>query len=379
VHRYGRAANPQHQMITEESWIDFGRSRSYQRAVSTLAEGQTVATETVLRDDYATIYQDGEVIGAHPVHPLQARLQLENHAVEMLRKRLVGDPQHLSFYRHEGVEVLEGEPHDVWVGKVPVLVGDETQDVRVWLRAGSGELKKLEISNDDESIRESFEVLARDAEIPAELFESKPPGDEKELANPQPNGAGPARPLVSFGLGDGVFQVNFVFRLSDGSVLMAWRDGANLAGELQRIFDGLESGDPLPDEFPISAGPLRTVGLPVEVEFAPHFLTHTLDEAGLCAWSLYIPKQPIAGRERFLGYVLEKANAWIKPAGRPAEKDFEELPIACDISIDGGDQFQSVVVEVMRIYATRQPDRSFPQYESVLDLARQLRESYTAQ
>jgi hypothetical protein len=321
-------------------------------------------------DRVVLVYHDEKLVMASPLHTLQARLQRDYYTGEMVRRRLVGDPRHLSFYRHIGVETFGGKPHDVWQGDVPMLDGGGTQSVRARLRAGTNEFNKLESYNDDGSIRETYEVLARDAEIPEERFELDPPQEYKPLADRDLNAA---KQQLLFGMADGGFQVNFAFRLPDGSVLLAWRDGAN-GDELQRVLDGLASGDPFVDQYPIPVGPLSTVGLPTEVEFAAHHLTYTRDELGICAWSLYVPNRPIAARDQFLGYALTKTNAWEWRAGEVVHHS-AEVPIAFDISVDDREEYETVVLTVMRHYATRQPDRSFPEYEAVTELTERMRKA----
>jgi hypothetical protein len=161
----------------------------------------------------------------------------------------------------------------------------------------------------------------------------------------------------------------------DGSVIMAWSDRSDNSSESQAVlFDGLEAGDPLPELtfVPYALHPIFSVYRKKNeaITYVGRHLAHTRKGNVHYEWSIYIldSEPPKSEFKHVLTYdVLVRRN--------PDDGQTRGLALIPDTTINSEEEFDSLVLGGM---AELSDDGIAPDdvsYQSVLQLAEQIRES----
>ncbi len=394
----GRGFGTKPHTFTEETWLDMTNGRLCRQWRASQPKGDS-AGESIFDGEYWMLAdnQQGEKVVFLRLRPVQRELLRRYHQGELLKRMWVGDPKQNERFSRVGQEKLLGAPHDVWVGTAVRMARRSTAQVKAWLRADTGELSRLELRSelDGEVASETYEVIERNAPIPAERFAMKPPAgytlvNTKETARNNKSGwAG----FGHSGRGE-LFAVHFAFTWTDGTVLLCWTSKYDqpathlgflgkiesaynrlLAPGQAKLLRGLKPGDPLP-EHPSGDVLVETITPDDKrIEYVGRHLTSTVDDGGFCAWSMHVPREKVPPRSQLPGYLItywrdkvsEDGKEW-RTLGRTGE-------IRSDIPIGSAQDYSFFVVGAMREYETKQPGRKFPTYDEVLQLAAKVRES----
>jgi hypothetical protein len=160
------------------------------------------------------------------------------------------------------------------------------------------------------------------------------------------------------------------FMMSDGSVIVAWNSvNTKSAIPQDELFMGLEFGGPLP-KLPVEIYGLKPAGMSSDITYTGYHLTCTQKAGKFIEWSLYVPDGTPPASVRQLGCdVLYRFNLDHEP------KWIIGLTVNCSLPIEAFEDFGKWVLGAM---AELSDDGKAPEnvtYESVLQLAEQIRES----
>lgn len=247
--------------------------------------------------------------------------------------------------------------------------------VRAWLRADTGELGRLEVREDSGEpglLHQSYEVLERNTPFPSDRIKLVPPTGfaVEENAGQQVYAWG--------GFGYDI-RVQICFAFADGSLLMAWNPRSVDKAEQKEKVERLKTGDPLPEFRGTEVSNVRTVGLEQEIEYVGRHLTYTVGGPapfdGYWQWSLYVPRTQPPERSRFFSYAIATRPGPMPTNVKAAPWHWNQVT---DLPIADAAEYNRFVLPAMQEYATKQPDRQFPSYEEVLQLAEKTRQSLKA-
>ncbi len=274
-----------------------------------------------------------------------------------------------------GSEAIDEEELDIWQGEVtsPDKVVPY-EKLMVWLSPTSGEIKQIyrwsntQMDNNEVSWRLAGIInFEYDAIPPEGCFDTVPPPDS-ELENTKETAI-----KLDLGMYDGreTFYTCIGFNLNDGSVILGWH--AHLSGQLdqEELFKDLEPGGPLPQ---LPAQITELVPYPVEgdVVCVGRHLAYTQNAGKFYEWGLYVPNGDMPSRSLFTSLKVKKEFH------NSSMRDYPGFPnlVGNEISISSEQEFNTWVLGAM---AELSYDGKAPEgitYESVLQLAREIRESF---
>ncbi|NVM24284.1 MAG: hypothetical protein HWN68_21200 [Desulfobacterales bacterium] len=219
-------------------------------------------------------------------------------------------------------------------------------------------------------LRQEYDKIERDVDIPEGLFSMEVPegyeaDNTKETATLSELGS----PMVGCGFGVG-HGTAISFTMSDGSVIWGWNSFDQESEKPQEeFFKGLTFGGPLP-KLPIEFNALKPGGEPKDIIYTGYHLAYTRKVDRFTEWAIYVPNGTPPKNVKQLGYhALYVFNIGRKPRLKM------NLPVPYGLLIETKGDFDKWVLGAM---AELSDDGKAPEnvtYESVLQLAEQIRES----
>ena len=303
---------------------------------------------------------------------------------QMLEKRrilgrtlqlILGNTDELDSFVKIGQEEIDGVLCDIWQREEIYSATKAGRRYRHWLSPSTGECKRIQFwgrfsDKQQWQLRHEYYKIERDVDIPEGIFAMEiPEGYEarntKETATVLPLGS----PMAACGFGVG-FGTAISFTMSDGSVIWGWNSFDQKSEKPQeKFFEGLEFGGPLP-KMPIEFNALKPAGEPKDITYTGYHLAYTRKGERFTEWAIYVPNGiPPKNAEQFGYHALYVFNLDRKP------RSILNFAVPYGLLIETKEDFDKWVLAAM---AELSDDGKAPEsitYESVLQLAKQIRES----
>ena len=280
------------------------------------------------------------------------------------------DPQKFEEFALIGEEDIDGATFQIWQGD-EIINGRPFIRTKIWLSPTSGKLGRVHVwrmEDDQWKLIYQIDEFEIDAVCPPGVFNTDAPigytiKNAKETAKvPELSCAGLGGDSLSF-------TVNICLTISNGSVIIGWSSNDQESVSTQApLFVGLETGGALP-KLPIELYALEgTAKNNMGITYAGRHLVYTQKAGKFYEWAVYVPgKSPsLIGRN---GYrLLHRCNLEDRQVRAG-------LAIGDLFIISDADDFDTFVLGAM---AELSDDGTAPEnvtYESVLQLAEQVRES----
>jgi len=364
--------------VALESWFDLenGLSRIMSAGYNDVPENTSlVLVESVFDGQYKIrINHSEKTVNFERLSPFQQELYVHQNIRDFV-SQMLADPERLDEFNQTGEEVIDGVWYDIWEGEAKHPVWHHTWKVKSWIAPDTGELAHACVwtrrGSGEWSRSYEVEKVQRNVNIPSEVFATEPPAGY-ELLNTKE-----AAKIPEFNFGLTCYQKRLTLKVStkicftmpDGSVILAWRseDGESNVSQAE-VFENLRAGGSLP-KLPIEIYALKSIGGGDTVSYNGRHLCHTIKNGKFYEWSIYVPAQPASARSDFLGYqTIPRFNP-------PQDRALFSLPVYDDLQVEDEKQFNKWVVGAM---AELSNDSQAPEnivYESVIQLAEQIRES----
>jgi len=387
IHTQGRIYFPRHKMpdgqeippVQMEKWIDLENARVRSTGVGLSVGPNEVRInlgETVSDGEYKMCLSHTDKYAVFFKISNYQRMLEKYHSLDQMFGQMFGDIDKLedSFVR-TGQEEIGGVKYDIWEAEVVQFVTKQTERYKYWLSPSTGQSARvevwLELDNGQWALGYEYYLIERDVEVPATIFTTEPP-QGYALKNTKAT-------ATALELDDGgsvhcrslTLDPRISFTLSDGSVILAWYSVDKESTTPQReLFEGLEFGGALP-KLPVEIYALKPSGWPGDTTYIGHHLAYTQKAEKFIEWSVYVPDGPAPKRSEMLGYdAVYRFNL-----GEREPKCVFGYTAEYGILIKTAENFDWWVRGAM---AELSDDGKAPEsvtYESVLQLAEQIRES----
>jgi len=306
----------------------------------------------------------------------QSRLQAYNNSYSLIMQ-MFGGINTIKSFTKVGNETIKGINCDIWQGqiKTPSPQGTTQAKIKGWICPDTGELLKVQTwrkASDADSWSPMFEIdmIELDVELPQGLFETKPPSD-CQVENTKEDAPLAELGGSSVGAGDLFLKVDVGFTLIDNSVILCWRSMGKNQALQDRLFGGLSVGGRLP-KLPMEIYAIKPIAN-IDVEYPGYHLARTFRNNKFYEWSIYVPQNQVPSRESIIGYqLLHRYNTDKNKIVGSVSLSHHE-----DIQIETEEDFEEWVLGAM---AELSDDGKTPEgitYQSVLELSRQIRGSFT--
>lgn len=336
---------------------------------------------------YCMAVSDGQYImrtaqnGGHPsvrfikLNPIEQRLQL--HRLQIFESPRFGlyhlRPDEIEGFTKIGEEQIDDKILHVWEGKL-TRPGKSvpSRKLRIWLSPSSGKIARtFEWSNTEKDIvcwkpRVDMRRIEYNAAPPPDCFKTEPPEGFK-LENTKEGAIESKIVLREFGPFQRYYEC-IGFTLNDGSVILVWHGST----DEHRSFNNLKTGGPLP-KLPVQIASLIPCPVKEDISCVGHHLVHTQKAGKFYEWSIYVAPPKMPDRNSFFCYTMVKKSGVAEPSSVSRASLFELL--AEEVEIKSEEDFNMLVLGAM---AELNADGKAPEgvtYESVLQLAEQIRES----
>ena len=371
-------------MFPFEEWADMqnGCFRSWRPA----GPGGFWGSENI-QPIYCLAVSDGQYImriaqsGGHPsarfikLSPLEQRLQL--HRLRVFDSGRFGPyhlrPDEIEGFTKIGEEQIDGEVLHIWQGQ-HTLPGKSIpfRKLRISLSPSSGKITRaFEWRNTEKDTvcwRPSADIrsIKYNAAPPPDCFKTEPP-DGFELENTKEGAIESKAVLREFGPFQRYYEC-IGFTLNDGSVILVWHGSA----DEYHLFNDLEPGGPLPA---LSDQIASLIPWPVkeDISCVGYHLAYTQKAGKFYEWGIYVAPTKMPDRSSFFCYSIVKKSG-VAAQGSVSRPCVSE-PLVEEVEIRSEEDFNTLVLGEM---AELSDDGKAPEnvtYESVLQLAEQIRES----
>ena len=364
--------------VNREKWIDLENGREWHTTCS--SSGRTNATKISVGE----LISDGQYRLSLNHTRKSAHFSKRNKYQQMLAKQqgrdqmieqLFGDISKLDDFVKIGREKIDGVDCDIWEREEIFSDTKHRNRYRYWLSPSTGECKRRQFwmrfgDKQQWELRQEYDKIERDVDIPEGLFSMEVPegyeaDNTKETATLSELGS----PMVGCGFGVG-HGTAISFTMSDGSVIWGWNSFDQESEKPQEeFFKGLTFGGPLP-KLPIEFNALKPGGEPKDIIYTGYHLAYTRKVDRFTEWAIYVPNGTPPKNVKQLGYhALYVFNIGRKPRLKM------NLPVPYGLLIETKGDFDKWVLGAM---AELSDDGKAPEnvtYESVLQLAEQIRES----
>jgi hypothetical protein len=368
--------------VNMEEWFDLENGRRWSTTCS--SSGRTNATKISVGE----LISDGQYRLSLNHTRKSAHFSKRNKYQQMLAKhqgrdqmieRLFGDISKLDSFVKIGREKIDGVDCDIWEREEIFSATEGGWRGKYWLSPSTGECKRYQAwmcftGKQQWELRREYDKIERNVDIPEGLFSMEvPEGYEadntketaalSELGSSNIGGYSDDRCDLSHG---GALN----FTISDGSVIWGWNSIDRKSEKPQEeFFEGLEFGGPLP-KLPIEFNSLKPAGMPKDITYTGFHLTYTRKADRFTEWAIYVPDGTPPENVRQFGYhALYVFNLEHEPRLKI------NLPVPYGLLIETKEDFDKWVLGAM---AALSDDGKAPEnvtYESVLQLAEQIRES----
>ena len=287
-----------------------------------------------------------------------------------------------------GQDVIGGERFDIWEGEYNSGVGDNIDRVRLqtWLSPATAQVGRSKTwrkkDNEDWVQVNEYTTIARNVSLPEGIFKTEPPAGY-EIKTAKEDATVPVRQErdiykhTQFGYAPLNYWVEPVFHLKDGSLLACWESvDAKESRDQSGYFKGLRVGGDLP-KLPTEIFALSPEPNVRDMQFIGYHLAFTQKETEKgkrwYEWSLYIPDKEPPPVNAVLNYRIHRRLNVNRT--KDIENSINQTAVSNPQEIRIEEDFNTFVLGAM---AERSDDGKAPEnvtYESVLQLAEQIRES----
>ncbi len=307
--------------------------------------------------------------------PLEQRLQL--HRLQVFDSWRLSPyhlrPDEIEGFTKIGEEQIDGEVFHIWQGQrtwpgksIPY------SRLRIWLSPSSAKIARtFEWSNAEKDAicwRPSVDIRSIEYNVtpPPDCFKTEPPKGF-ELENTKEGAIESKAVLKEFGPYQRYYEC-IGFTLNDGSVILVWHGSA----DEYRSFNNLKTGGPLP-ELSVQIASLIPWPVKEDISCVGHHLVYTQKAGKFYEWGIYVAPTKMPGRSSFVCYSIVKKSG-VADQGSVSRPCVSE-PLVEEVEIRSEEDFNTLVLGAM---AELSADGKAPEgvtYESVLQLAEQIRES----
>lgn len=366
-----------------ENWFDMenGLSRTMGIGYSIMPEEATTITlgETIINGEYRmSINHSGKSVTFEKLTPFQQKLRIHQSLYRM-HTEMFGDPCTVANAVKVGQEVIDGQQYDIWTYEAKDPTSSFAHKAKFWLSPFTGRIARglAWIKHGDEDWELQYEIakMEWDVIMPEGIFATEVP----EGYTPTNTKDAARVPELSTGGGCGInelsYSANIAFTLGDGSVILAWHsedgeDGEDGTSQVS-IFESLEAGGPLP-KLPIEIYGLVPIGINEHIIFHGRHLLYTQKASTYYEWAIYVAEQSPPPRKDFHYYSdLNRFNPPDRVRGSVS------LSVSQDLLIQTPEDFDTWVLGAMAELSDNGKASDNITYESVLQLAQQIRESST--
>jgi hypothetical protein len=398
IHIQGRSFYPEfpeqnqvQQAIGFEIWLDIENGRSRIKSPGRVTkDGQTTFNyyENVI-DGHYRMYVDHFKKSITYYKLDEAEQQLIALDFDFQLKQMFGDPEQIEAYVLIGSEQIDGSEYDIWQAEIQADPDSQIWlRIKIWLSPITGEIVRVVTWHSRDRVdwfrTYEFDKIERNVSLSDELFETKPP--EGYVANNTKETPKEKRLAKSSWYGkEAAIAVYQGLALEDGSVIIvfsstnrksggAWTPGDELADISQiEVFENLIPGGPLP-ELPIVVSALKRKSLwRGTTLYVGRHLTYTQKDNKLYEWAIYVPTQEKQTSRSAVGYESFEAILRFNPPDLEANWNYK-IGATSGRYVDV-ENFNTVLLKYMTDLCD---DVLIPEdltYESVLQLARQIRDS----
>jgi len=364
-----------------DNWTDVVNARSrYTRTSLAVGVEVNVIVSEVVRDGPSQIRIDhGDNKSVTYFHLSEYQQKLETRRIsEQISGQLFGNITLLSNATVVGAERIDGLDCDIWQS-------DDAEGSRwkQWLSADTGRLIRAQVLRKVDSgqwkVATDYPLIEYNVEPPEGTFSLEPPEGYTVHNSPE------TAHLIELGAcgciypGLNVKGVRYqagarvAFALADGSVVVGWQSYEYTAPEKQALFfEGVTFGGPLP-ELPLEFYALIPANGSSEPLYAGHHLAFTRKQGKFFEWSLYVPDGTPPADVQETGYeMLHRCNVEFARL-----VTISHMTVEPEFTIETAEEFDEWVLGAMADLAD---DGTAPEgltYERVLDLAQEIRTSYT--
>jgi hypothetical protein len=368
--------------VNMEEWFDLENGRWWSTTCSSSgrADATQISVGELISDGQYRLRLNHTRKSAHFSKINKYEQMLAKHqSRDQMIERLFGDFSKLDEFVKVGREKIDGVDCDIWECEEIFSATGGGWRHKYWLSPGTGECKRYQVwmcftGKQKWELRYEYEKIERDVDIPEGLFAMVvPDGYEAdntketamllELGSSNIGGYGDDRCALSWG-------AVLSFTMSDGSVIWGWNSIDRTPEKPQEeFFEALEFGGLLP-KLPIEFDTLKPAGEPKDITYIGYHLTYTRKADRFTEWAVYVPDGTPPENVKEFGYhALYVFNLEHKPRLKI------NLPVPYGLLIETKEDFDKWVLGAM---AELSDDGKAPEsitYESVLQLAEQIRES----
>jgi outer membrane lipoprotein-sorting protein len=360
-----------------DNWIDLenGRSRYTGTGVSIDKNGVRITIgETISDGQYQMCLNHTERYATFfRISDYQQMLNAYNIS-KLIYGQIFGEIEQLQNFVQVGREQIDEVVYDIWQGEMTHAVTEHANRLKFWLSPNTGRLGRVQMwskANDGQwDLNHDYCDIDYNIVVPDGIFAMEIP-EGYTFKNTRETAI-----ALDLGSGGGVgysslwVDTRIGFMMSDGSLIVAWHSADNKSEIPQDgLFMGLEFGGPLP-KLPVEIYGLKPSGVSSDITYTGYHLTCTQKAGKFIEWSLYVPDGTPPASVRQLG-----CDALYRFNVDPEPKWGIGLTVDCMLPIEVAKDFDKWVLGAM---AELSDDGKAPEdvtYESVLQLAEQIRKS----
>ncbi len=368
--------------VNLEKWFDLENGREWHTTISSTGriDGTKISVGELISDGQYRLSLNHTRKSAHFSKRNKYQQMLAKHqGWDQMIEKLFGDISKLDDFVKIGRENIDGVDCDIWEHEEIFSDTKHRNRYRYWLSPSTGKCKRRQFwmrfgDKHQWELHQEYYKIERDVDIPEEIFAMEvPEGYEakntketatlSELGNSNIGGYSDDRCALSHGAA-------LSFTMSDGSVIWGWNSIDRTSEKPQEeFFKGLEFGGSLP-KLPIEFNALKPAGEPKDTTYTGYHLAYTRKADRFNEWTIYVPDgTPPKNVKQFGYHALYVFNLEHEPRLKM------NLPVPYGLLIKTKEDFDKWVLGAM---AALSDDGKAPEnvtYESVLQLAEQIRES----
>ena len=297
---------------------------------------------------------------------------------KLMYGQIFGETELLQNFEKVGHDQIDEAVYDIWQSETAHSIVEHAHRLKFWLSPDTGKLGRVQmwskVNNDRWELNYDYCDIEYNVVVPDEVFAMEVPQDytlnnTRQTAFPQELGGG-----GGVGYSDDQCDLSVdtqaSFAMSDDSVIVGWCSvDKKSETPLEEPFEGLEFGGPLP-RLPVEIYGLKPAGVSSDITYIGYHLTWTQKAGKFIEWSLYVPDATPPPNVRQFGCdVLYTFNLGHEPRFRLG------LNVDCSLLIETTEDFGKWVLGAMAELSEEGRAPENVTYESVLQLAEQIRES----
>jgi len=364
--------------VNWEQWTDLENGREWHTTSSSSgrSEATTITVGELITDGQFRLRLNHTKKWGYFSKKNKYRQMLEKHRSKDNASALIfGDISKLYNFVKIGREKVDGVDCDIWQREEIFPDTEHGNRYRYWISPNTGECKLcqfwMRFSNKKQwELHHEYYKIERDVDIPEGIFAMEiPEGYEARNTKETATVLSLGSPRAGSGFGVG-YGTAISFTMSDGSVIWGWNSFDQKSEKPQEeFFEGLKFGGPLP-KLPIEFNSLKPGGKPKDIIYTGFHLAYTRKADRFTEWAIYVPNGiPPKNVKQFHYHALYVFNIGREPRYRL------NTIVPYGLLIETKEDFDKWVIGAM---AELSDDGKAPEnvtYESVLQLAEQIRES----